>query len=356
MTVTAVDLFCGAGGLTRGLKNSGVNVTHGIDSDETCRYAYEKNNSGSVFIGKSITDISSNEVDDWLGNSEIKLLAGCAPCQPFSKYASTRRSSDDKWTLLREFQRLIVDCKPQLVTMENVPQLKTHSVYLNFVKTLKDEGYFVEFGVISCAKYGLPQLRKRLVLVASRLAPISIIPPTLSPEQFKTVASAIQHLPPLLAGEKSKRDPLHYSASLSEINLKRIESSKPGGTWRDWPEALRAACHSKDSGSTYASVYGRMEWKKPSPTITTQSYGYGNGRFGHPVQNRALSLREIAILQSFPNDYEFFEPGTEMSTRAICTMIGNAVPVKLGEVIGETFMQHLKGLNTPLPPGTFPST
>lgn len=356
MTVTAVDLFCGAGGLTRGLKNSGINVTHGVDFDQTCHYAYEKNNKDSAFIGKSIVDVSCEDVNDWLDGSDIKLLAGCAPCQPFSKYASTRKSNDDKWTLLREFQRLILGCKPHLVTMENVPQLRTHAVYLKFVKTLKDEGYHVDYSVVSCAKYGLPQLRKRLVLVASKLGPIKLIPPTLPADKFKSVKMAIGHLPPLFAGERHKTDALHFSASLSDTNLKRIIYSKPGGTWRDWPEALRAACHSKDSGSTYASVYGRMEWNKPSPTMTTQSYGYGNGRFGHPEQNRALSLREIAILQSFPDNYQFFEPGTEMSTRAICTMIGNAVPVRLGEVIGETFMQHLQELDTPQPQDNFQST
>jgi len=347
MTVTAVDLFCGAGGLTRGLKNSGITVTHGVDFDQACKYAYEKNNKDSIFIGKSVTDVTCEDVSNWLSNESIKLLAGCAPCQPFSKYASTRKGDDDKWMLLREFQRLVLGCQPQLVTMENVPQLRTHSIYLNFVSTLRKEGYHVDYTVVSCAQYGLPQLRKRLVLVASKLGPIKIIAPTVSAEQFRSVWSAIGHLPPLDAGEHHESDPLHYSASLSEVNLARIKCSKPGGTWRDWPESLRADCHIKDSGSTYASVYGRMQWTKPSPTMTTQSYGYGNGRFGHPEQNRALSLREIAILQSFPDDYQFFEPGTEMSTRAICTMIGNAVPVRLGEVIGETFTRHLQELDMP---------
>lgn len=345
MTVTAVDLFCGAGGLTRGLKNSGIDVSYGVDFDKTCQYAYEKNNEKSIFIEKSVTDITPSELNTWFGDSTIKLLAGCAPCQPFSKYSSTRKSEDDKWKLLHEFQRLILECKPDLVTMENVPQLRTHAIYLNFVRTLKDEGYHVDYSIVACARYGLPQSRKRLVLVGSKLGPIKLIPPTLEEGKTISVKSAIGHLTPIAAGERSTEDPLHYSASLSDINLQRIKFSKAGGTWRDWPESLRSACHTKKSGSTYASVYGRMEWNKPSPTMTTQSYGFGNGRFGHPDQDRALSLREIAILQSFPNNYAFFEPGTEMSTRAICTMIGNAVPVRLGEIIGDTFMQHLKALD-----------
>ncbi|AXO62948.1 DNA cytosine methyltransferase [Pseudomonas sp. phDV1] len=341
MSLSAVDLFCGAGGLTRGLLNKGIKVTHGVDFDLNCKYAYEKNNKNVRFIGESVTDISVDRLNEWFGGAGVRLLAGCAPCQPFSKYSSTRKTEDEKWKLLREFQRLVEGALPELITMENVPQLKVHPIYLEFVKRLEELGYNLDYRVISCAQYGLPQMRKRLVLIGSRLGKIQIIKATTNPGNFATVRSAIGHLRPLMAGERDKTDPLHYSASLNEINLKRIICSRPGGTWRDWPENLRAACHGKKSGATYASVYGRMEWDKPSPTITTQSYGYGNGRFGHPEQNRALSLREAAILQSFPDNYEFFEPGTETSTRAICTMIGNAVPVKLGEVVGESIRQHL---------------
>nr|WP_157212944.1 DNA cytosine methyltransferase [Pseudomonas sp. M47T1] len=354
MTVAAVDLFCGAGGLTRGLLNSGINVTHGVDFDPACTYAFEHNNSGAKFVNKSVTDLTGNELNNWFGGQEIKLLAGCAPCQPFSKYSSTRKSNDDdKWKLLNEFRRLISETKPELVTMENVPQLRTHEIYLKFVSFLKVSGYHVDFKVVSCAQYGLPQMRKRLVLLASMLGPIEIIPPTHSSGNFTSVRDAIKHLPRLSAGEQDPDDPLHYSASLSQINLQRIIRSSPGGTWRDWPEHLRAPCHSKKSGSTYASVYGRMEWDKPSPTITTQSYGYGNGRFGHPEQNRALSLREAAILQSFPDDYSFYEPGTDMSTRALCTMIGNAVPVRLGEVVGESIKLHLRDPNKAASPSNY---
>jgi|TARA_A100001518_G_C1223444_1_gene69290 DNA (cytosine-5)-methyltransferase 1 len=354
MIVTAVDLFCGAGGLTRGLLNAGIKVTHGIDFDPACKYAYEKNNDGAIFIHKSIIDVNSKEVIELFGESNPRLLAGCAPCQPFSKYASTRKSDDDKWKLLGEFQRLIHECAPELVTMENVPQLRTHPIYKKFLESLTASGYFFDQKVIACANYGLPQSRKRLVLVASKLGRIKLPAPTHERGDFVSVRDAISHLPPINAGEKHPKDPLHYSATLSAKNLKRIIHSKPGGTWRDWPPELRTPCHSKASGSTYASVYGRMDWEKPSPTITTQSYGYGNGRFGHPEQNRALSLREAAILQSFPDNYAFFEPGTEMSTRAICTMIGNAVPVRLGEIVGETFKQHLLELNTIQPPDTHP--
>ncbi len=342
MSIVAIDLFCGAGGLTRGLLNTGIKVTHGIDIDANFKHAYEKNNLGCEFITSSITDISGSHLNKLFGSSKVRLLAGCAPCQPFSKYSSTRKSTDDKWSLLHEFERLVEEVKPELVTMENVPQLRTHKVFLSFVKKLKELDYYVSYKVIHCSEYGLAQTRRRLVLLASLTSHIKFIETTHSKGNFVTVQDKISHLPKIKAGEKCIKDPLHYSAKLSEKNLARIKHSKPGGTWRDWPKELIADCHSKKSGSTYPSVYGRMCWNKPSPTITTQSYGYGNGRFGHPAQNRALSLREIAILQSFPDSYEFYDPKSPLSTRVIATMIGNAVPVLLGEVVGKSFKRHMQ--------------
>ena len=137
---------------------------------------------------------------------------------------------------------------------------------------------------------------------------------------------------------------MHRSSSLSQINLRRIQQSVPGGTWRDWDDDLKLKCHKKDSGTTFPSVYGRMEWDKPSPTITTQFYGYGNGRFGHPEQNRAISLREGAILQSFPDDYIFVDEEHPAKKRELGTHIGNAVPVELGRAIGVSIQRHIEGV------------
>lgn len=341
MSIVAIDLFCGAGGLTRGLLNAGINVTHGIDLDPNCKYAYEKNNPNCDFIQASITDISGEQLKQLFGNAKKRLLAGCAPCQPFSKYSSTRKSSDEKWKLLFEFERLIEEVKPEFVTMENVPQLRTHDVFSAFVEKLKSLNYRVTYKVVSCPEYGLAQTRRRLVLMASQYIKIDFIEPTHTRKNFITVKEKISHLPKIEAGQKCTTDPMHYAAKLSEKNLSRIKHSLPGGTWRDWPKELIADCHSRKSGSTYASVYGRMSWDKPSPTMTTQSYGYGNGRFGHPEQDRALSLREIAILQSFPDNYEFFPTESPLSTRTVATMIGNAVPVLLGELIGSSFKQSI---------------
>jgi DNA (cytosine-5)-methyltransferase 1 len=228
--------------------------------------------------------------------------------------------------------------------MENVPQLADHAVFQDFVGSLT--GYHTWWGVVDCASYGIPQTRKRLVLLASRLGceGLRLEPTHTTPI---TVRDMIGGLPEISAGGKDPNDTLHYASSLSDLNLQRIVASVPGGTWRDWPESLQAACHRKSSGATYPSVYGRMEWDKPGPTITTQCFGYGNGRFGHPTQNRAISLREAAMLQTFPADYEFSPPGTPVRFSKLGRLIGNAVPVRLGEVIAETLVCHVSNYAQP---------
>jgi len=198
---------------------------------------------------------------------------------------------------------------------------------------------------VNCADYGIPQYRKRLVLLASKLGDISLIPKTHTPQNYMTVEDAIGKLEPLKSGETSKKDTLHKASKLSDLNLKRIQQSKPGGTWKDWDEELRLDCHKKKSGSTYVSVYGRMKWDEPAPTMTTHCTGIGNGRFGHPEQDRAITLREAAILQSFPKKYKFVEKNADFNKRTMSIHIGNAVPVKLGEVIGKSIIAHIQNIS-----------
>lgn len=340
--ISAIDLFCGAGGLTHGLLKSKVNVVAGFDIEESCRFAYEKNNPNAKFINRDVSVLSKDEIAELYPEGDIKLLAGCAPCQPFSKYSHGRNvKNDKKWPLLYAFARLIREVKPDLVTMENVPDVIKHEVYHDFVAELKRQGYRVWAEKVFCPDYGMPQVRKRHVLLASKLGEIEIIKPTHNKKDYKTVRDAIGKIPPIQAGEQSAKDPLHRSAGLSKINLERIRNSKPGGSWRDWPESLRAACHRRQSGNTYSGVYARMRWDEPSPTMTTQCFGYGNGRFGHPEQDRAISLREAATLQSFPNSYEFVPKGTNFRLLEVGKMIGNAVPVDLGRVIGKSLYKSL---------------
>jgi len=156
------------------------------------------------------------------------------------------------------------------------------------------------------------------------------------------VRDRIGELDVIAVGEVSTADPLHRTSRLEDINLKRIKQSKPGGTWRDWDEDIRSPCHKKDSGKSYSGVYARMSWDTLAPTVTTQFYNYGTGRFGHPEQDRALSLREGALLQTFPPGYEFIDPELPFSIKRLGTHIGNAVPVRLGYIIGKSIMEHIK--------------
>ncbi|RXS93980.1 DNA cytosine methyltransferase [Acinetobacter junii] len=340
MQIEAVDLFCGVGGLTAGLIKSGITVKAGYDIELACKYAYEFNNK-AVFIHKDVAEVTGNEINDWYSPNSIKLLAGCAPCQPFSTYNQGKdTSTDKKWPLLYHFARLISEVKPELVTMENVPDVIKHKVYHDFIQELELLGYSVFSQEVACVDYGVPQTRRRHVVLASKIGNIQLIEPT--HDKPVTVQDVISGLEPLASGQRSQSDPLHASSKLNEINLKRIKASKPGGTWRDWPEDLRAECHKKDSGRSYPAVYGRMEWDKPAPTMTTLCFGFGNGRFGHPEQDRAISLREAALFQTFPEDYKFIETPELFNFKGVGRMIGNAVPVRLGEVVGLSFIQQLE--------------
>jgi DNA (cytosine-5)-methyltransferase 1 len=342
----AVDLFCGVGGLTRGLLDAGIQSVAGYDIDEACRYPYEYNNSPAKFYNQSVTELTGRQLSKNYPKGHARILVGCAPCQTFSKYTQgLNNGNDPKWTILNEFARLVRELKPEIVSMENVPELQRHSVFHDFLDMLTDEGFHFtadpEKRVVYCPDYGIPQHRSRVVIVASRFGPIDLIPPTHTPDQYRRVSDVLRSLPPLEAGDESSTDPMHRTSRLTPKNLRRIRHSKPGGTWHDWPRGLVAKCHQEKTGKTYPSVYGRMEWDKPSPTITTQFYGFGNGRFGHPKQDRAISLREGALLQSFPEDYKFVNPNGEYCFKTIGRMIGNAVPVRLGEIIGDSIRLHL---------------
>ena len=288
--IIGVDLFCGAGGLTRGLLDSGVKVSAGLDIEASCKYAYEYNNK-ATFYNQDITSLKSEELNSMFNDDGIRLLAGCAPCQPFSTYSQGRDvRKDKKWPLLYAFSRLIEESRPELVTMENVPDVIKHQVYHDFVDNLVSQGYYVWADTVYCPDFGIPQTRKRHVLLASKFGEISLLPKTHSSDNYVTVEQALRNknLPRLYAGQESKKDRLHKSSALSDLNMKRIKVSKPGGTWKDWPEELVAECHKKPSGKTYSGVYSRMSWGLPAPTMTTQFFGFGNGRFGHPKENLSL--------------------------------------------------------------------
>lgn len=339
--LACVDLFCGAGGLTHGLTKAGVPVIAGVDLDGDCRHPFESNNAGAAFHARDVATLRASELTSWFGEAATRVLAGCAPCQPFSTYSQRYETvGTERWGLLKQFARLVEGALPDIVTMENVPTVTRHSVFDDFVSALEALEYHVWYAVVDCADYGLPQQRRRTVLLASLRGPIVLSAPE-APIR-KTVRDALTGLPTLRHGDSDANDPLHSASRLSSLNVERIRASKPGGTWRDWPKHLVAACHRKETGKTYPGVYGRMRWDRPAPTLTTQFFGFGNGRFGHPSQARGLSLREGAILQGFPREYSFVPDGEPIRFKALGRLIGNAVPVELGRAIGESIIEHVR--------------
>jgi DNA (cytosine-5)-methyltransferase 1 len=343
-----IDLFCGVGGLTHGLFKQGLTVVAGYDFDNSCAYAYKKNNEAE-FIHKDIRDVTSSEINDHFGKKR-KILVGCAPCQPFSSHSNKIKirkditTEDKRWNLIYEYKRLIEEVQPEIISMENVPQLVKHQVFEDFIQALIDMNYHIsEYKkIVFCPDYGIPQKRQRLVLLASKLGKIELIPATHKKENYETVESTIGNLPDIKDGETDIKDPLHRARKLSPLNLQRIKSIVEGQNWTNMSDDLVSPCHKTEKGKTFTIAYGRMKKSEPSPTITTHCIGFSNGRFGHPTQDRAISLREAALLQSFPMTYDFINQKQSINIAYLAKHIGNAVPPKLGEVIAESIKQHIE--------------
>jgi DNA (cytosine-5)-methyltransferase 1 len=349
--ITTVDLFCGVGGLTHGLRKAGVGVAAGIDIDAAAEYPYSANNPGSTFKCWDLSRKNYQSIEKLFAPGKIRLLAGCAPCQPFSKLTNAK-PRHDAWNLLDNFARFVSRIQPELVTMENVPELvnRGRDVFEKFVSTLERAKYVVTWKVVQCSEYGAPQSRKRVVLLASKIGPIAIPKGRrIDPAKWKTVRETIAGLPPVAAGGEDPNDPLHVAAKLSPTNLERIRATRrDGGSRESWPDELVLECHRRKSGARYPSIYGRMWWDKPAPTMTTLCTGIGNGRFGHPEQDRAITLREAALLQTFPPAYDFWPRGITVNRSAVARLIGNAVPPILGEVLGKALLEHVRYESTRL--------
>ncbi len=344
---SVVDLFCGIGGLTHGFVKEGFDVVAGIDFDNSCKYAFEKNNK-TYFLHKDIGLLSADELAEIFGEKR-KILIGCAPCQPYSifnrkKGTMENSDSDPRWKLLYSFSSLIKETRPEIISMENVPLLKNYrggEVFNDFVVSLEKIGYYITYSIVNAQDYGVPQRRKRLVLLGSLHGKIEMISPTHKKENYVTVRNAIGDLPPIQDGEVHFKDSLHRARKLTDITKRRIQATKEGGSWKDWDEDLKLACHKKKGGEIYRSVYGRMQWDDVAPTMTTYCIGLNNGRFGHPEQDRAISLREAALIQSFPKNYNLIDKKSVFSAGKIAKQIGNAVPVLLGRAIAASIKQHL---------------
>jgi DNA (cytosine-5)-methyltransferase 1 len=340
-SICAVDLFCGAGGLSHGLQEAGISVVAGVDVDPACRFPFEAN-IDAAFLEMDVRELTAAHVRRLWPSGAIRMLAGCAPCRPFSPYRRGVDTSTEKdWPLLEEFGRLVTEAEPDLVTMENVPRIGTSRVFTDFVARLVEGGYAVDWRSCPGVDYGLAQSRRRLVLVASRFGPISVPQGPRRDDSPRTVRDEIGELPALVSGAADPHDRLHKCRNLSEVNLRRIRASRPGGTWEDWPEELRAPCHRRASGGTFRNVYARMEWDEPAPTITTLAHNFGTGRFGHPEQDRPISLREAAMLQGFPRGYRFVPDDEPVQFSRLGRLIGNAVPPPIAKVVGDAIVKHV---------------
>ena len=345
--VKVFDFFSGCGGTSYGFQKAGMEITYALDHDKDSSLSFKANFPNSHF---EFVDIREVDIKSLLGKVKSEypnpvLFSGCAPCQPFTKQNTTRPKidQDERVPLITYFLKIIEQSKPDLVFLENVPGLQKLDAesepFGEFLKTLNQEGYELDFCPIKLANYGIPQSRRRLVLVASRHGSIKLPKETHGPgtanSNYSTVRDWIAHFPKIKAGEEHKKIPNHKAAKLSELNLKRIKATPEGGGNRDWPISLQLNCHKGFSGFT--DVYGRMWWDKPSSGLTTRCISYSNGRFGHPEQNRAISIREAASLQTFPENYIF-----RGNMNSIARQIGNAVPVRLAELVGKCFINHLK--------------
>lgn len=341
----AVDFFSGAGGLTCGLSAAGIKVIAGVDNDGTCKETFEKNNKGSVFLERDITKYPVSDLEQDLKikpNDDNMIFAGCAPCQFWSIIRTSKEKSKKTKNLILDFQRFVEHFKPGFVLVENVPGIssKKDSPMGHFIEVLESLGYNVAHDITDMSFYGIPQKRKRFTLLASRVSTISLPKPTNKKKTVRDVLGTKNGFRKIKAGTADKDLFLHTAASLSQKNIERLQmTDKDGGDRSNWQnkKGYQLDCYASGEKKFY-DTYGRMWWDRPSPTITTKFFSISNGRFAHPEEDRAISLREGATLQTFPVNYEFI--GT--SVASIAKMIGNAVPPEFAKIIGKQIVKSLQ--------------
>lgn len=344
MPIHVYDFFCGCGGTSAGFRAAGLEIRVGIDLDPDAQRTFEENFPEAIFLRRDIHSLPVEVLNHFIVRAAdtVTLFCCCAPCQPFSRQNKNPENRAAEAGLLYEFANFVEFCLPDLIFLENVPGIQnvdaTIGPFGNFVSFLKYLGYSVTFDVIESKNYGVPQQRKRLILVASRLGPISLPQHTHGPgtahPSYSTVWEWISHFPPIAAGELHPAVPNHRAAQLSELNLTRIRATPVGGGRLDWPEELMLDCHLGEYAG-HTDVYGRMHRNRPASGLTTRCISLSNGRFGHPEQDRAISVREAASIQTFKDDFVFFG-----SLNSMARQIGNAVPVTLAQTFGEMFLIH----------------
>jgi DNA (cytosine-5)-methyltransferase 1 len=338
MKIKAIDFFCGAGGLTRGLLDAGLDVLAGVDNDKRLRETYENNNKPSKFICQDIRKTNIRKLRRQLGISgkDKVLYAACTPCQPFSTL-NRMEGHDKRRSLLNEFAKLVKESPPDFILVENVPGLNTafgKRIFARFRNVLKDCGFdsvYADF--LDAHDYGVPQTRKRFILLASRVGRIRK-PRRVYPRP--TVRKCIKKYPRIADGGASDRFLNHVARPLG-LHHKRIVQAIPkdGGSRRDIIDtSILLKCH-RESPKAHKDVFGRMAWDEPAPTLTCRCTDVYCGRFVHPQQDRGISLREAAALQTFRDDYKFYGKFILQMSR----QIGNAVPVRFAAQLGKAILK-----------------
>lgn len=340
--IRTFDFFSGCGGTSCGFAQAGLDIVLGLDIDHDAAQTYRTNFPSAAFLETDICALDTQVLVPWMSDrTQPVLFCGCAPCQPFSRQNRTQSTSDPRRSLLSEFGRFVRAWLPDYVFVENVPGMQRlkddEGPFPSFVSMLNELGYYCEHDVLPALWFGVPQTRERLVLLASKKKGISLPSATHGSERkpFSTVRDWIGGLPQISAGQTHKEDPDHRAAALSKLNLTRIRATPEGGGREHWPPKYWLDCHRQYRGHT--DVYGRLAWDKQAAGLTTRCISYSNGRFGHPEQDRALSIREAACLQSFPRSYAFHG-----SLESKARQIGNAVPPLMARSIGEAIIQHME--------------
>ena len=340
--IKAIDFCCGAGGLTRGLLDAGVSVVAGLDNDERLRKTYERNNQPSRFIAGDLTEVKIDTLraELGIGEDDTTLYAACTPCQPFSTL-NTAKGEDGRKSLLLEFGKIIAQRPPDFIIVENVPGLHNAfglDIYQQFMAVLAAQGFRSDSGLLDAKDYGVPQTRKRFILVAAKERQPRL-PSATTQGSPLTVRQCIEKYPSLAAGEQDAAFANHAARKLPPHH-RRIVAAVPtdGGSRRDVADtSILLPCHQRHP-KAHKDVFGRMAWDAPSPTLTCRCTDVYCGRFIHPEQNRGISLREAAALQTFDDGYEFFGGSFLEQAR----QIGNAVPVRLAKALGAAAIKYLQ--------------
>lgn len=341
----AIDLFCGCGAVTQGLKQADFRVVAAIDCDPVACDTYAANHPDVYLVRNDIRNVDPLSLlpQDDLSARGVDLLVVCAPCQPFSSQ-NRHRAGDKRTDLIIQAIRFVAELRPRLVFFENVPGLASranHKLIRRLETALSAEGYTLGLPIrVDAADYAVPQRRMRCIMFAAASG-VSLpqLPQPITPEGARrTVSDALGDLPSLASGQTTS-DPLHFARNHQIIALQRMRYiPKDGGSRFSLPPELELACHKGHKG--HPDVYGRMGWSNVAPTLTTGCNDVTRGRFMHPRDDRAITLREAARLQSFPDEYFFSGCPT-----AIARQIGNAVPVQLAQVVASSVAQTLSLLD-----------